>query len=171
MYLLLCILFRYQLFNKKNKVDKISQKKTITNQNHQDVARCLNSCFHSEDYIDTTRPLCNSMISGTINTCKTRVINFVSTNRMYQGMLYRHFAEKVPRKEKQRHLQLIWFALSYRSFKAIPGYFQGNVWWNCKNAIWRSRRFWWSEFIWLCIHITDKGLLLFLKLSLLPFVA
>jgi hypothetical protein len=107
MYLLLHILFRYQLLNKKNKVDKISQKKTITNQSHPDVARCLNSCFHSEDYIDTTRPLCNSMISGTINTCKTRVINFVSTNRMYQGMLYRHFAEKVHRKEKPQYLQLI----------------------------------------------------------------
>lgn len=117
----LCILFRYQLFNKK-KFDKISQKKTIINRN-QNVAGCLNSCFHSEDYIDTTRPLCNSMISGTINTCKGRVINFVSTKDMYQGMLYRHFAEKVPRKEKPQHLQLIWFTLSYRSFKAIPGWF------------------------------------------------
>lgn len=74
---------RYQLFNKK-KFDKISQKKTIINRN-QNVAGCLNSCFHSEDYIDTTRPLCNSMISGTINTCKGRVINFVSTKDMYQG--------------------------------------------------------------------------------------
>ncbi|OEL29892.1 hypothetical protein BAE44_0009088 [Dichanthelium oligosanthes] len=75
---------RYQLHSKKNKVDKIPQRKPMINAS-QDVARCLSSCFHTEDYIDTMRPLCNSMISGTINTCKTRVINFVSTNRMYQG--------------------------------------------------------------------------------------
>ncbi|XP_062201424.1 protein PHYTOCHROME-DEPENDENT LATE-FLOWERING-like isoform X2 [Phragmites australis] len=75
---------RYQLHNKKNKVDKIPQKKSMVNAS-QDVARFLSSCFHTEDYIDTIRPLCNSMISGTINTCKTRIINFVGTNRMYQG--------------------------------------------------------------------------------------
>ncbi|WVZ58745.1 hypothetical protein U9M48_008985 [Paspalum notatum var. saurae] len=74
---------RYQLHNKKKKVDTIPQRKPITKS--QEVVRCLSSCFHTEDYIDTTRPLCNSMISGTINTCKSRVINFVSTNRIYQG--------------------------------------------------------------------------------------
>ncbi|KAL6883706.1 hypothetical protein ACP4OV_011120 [Aristida adscensionis] len=75
---------RYQLHNKKNKVEKIPPRKPMVNAN-QDVAGYLSSCFHTEDYIDTTRPLCNSIINGTINTCKTRIINFVSTNRMYQG--------------------------------------------------------------------------------------
>ena len=105
------ICFRYQLHSKKNKVDKIPQRKPMINAS-QDVARCLSNCFHTEDYIDTIRPLCNSMISGTINTCKTRIINFVSSNRMYQGMFYRYFAKKVSSEEKTRHLQLVWFTLS-----------------------------------------------------------
>jgi hypothetical protein len=84
-------LFRYHLHSKKNKVDKIPQRKPLVGVN-QDVAKCLSSCFHTDDYLDTTRPLCNSMISGSINTWKTRIINFLSTNCMYQGTILHTFS-------------------------------------------------------------------------------
>jgi hypothetical protein len=86
-------LFRYQLHSKKNKVDKIPQRKPLLCAN-QDVARCLSSCFHTDDYIDTTRPFCNSMITGSINTCKTRIINFLSTKGMLLHIQLTNLSEK-----------------------------------------------------------------------------
>ncbi|VAH15715.1 unnamed protein product [Triticum turgidum subsp. durum] len=77
---------RHQLHNKKNKVDKLSNnRKPMINASREKVVTLLSSCFHTEDYKDELRPLCNSMLSGTINSFRTRILNFVVANRSYQG--------------------------------------------------------------------------------------
>jgi hypothetical protein len=78
--------FRHQLLNKKNKVEKLPPRKPMINASREKVATLLSSCFHTEDYKDETRPLCNSMLCGSINSSKTRVLNFVMANRAYQGL-------------------------------------------------------------------------------------
>lgn len=79
--------FRHQLHNKKNKVDKLSNnRKPMINASREKVVTLLSSCFHTEDYKDELRPLCNSMLSGTINSFRTRILNFVVANRSYQGL-------------------------------------------------------------------------------------
>jgi hypothetical protein len=89
---------RHQLLNKKNKVDKLAPRKPMINASREKVATLLSSCFHTEDYKDETRPLCNSMLSGSINSSKTRILNFVMANRAYQGLCstkYSHTSVKV----------------------------------------------------------------------------
>uniref|UniRef100_A0ACD5TJZ1 Uncharacterized protein n=1 Tax=Avena sativa TaxID=4498 RepID=A0ACD5TJZ1_AVESA len=76
---------RHQLHNKKTKVDKLPARKPMINASREKVATLLSSCFHTEDYKDEIRPLCNSMLSGSINSSKTRILNFVIANRAYQG--------------------------------------------------------------------------------------
>ncbi|KAF0892782.1 hypothetical protein E2562_017745 [Oryza meyeriana var. granulata] len=76
---------RYKLHSKNNKVDNIPQRKPIINASQEKVATVLSNCFHAEDFRDEIKPLCNSMLGGTMNTFKTRVLNFVVNNRTYQG--------------------------------------------------------------------------------------
>ncbi|VAH03591.1 unnamed protein product [Triticum turgidum subsp. durum] len=77
---------RHQLHNKKNKVDNLSNnRKSMINASREKVVTLLSNCFHTEDYKDELRPLCNSMLNGTINSFRTRILNFVVTNRSYQG--------------------------------------------------------------------------------------
>ncbi|KAG8052455.1 hypothetical protein GUJ93_ZPchr0001g32872 [Zizania palustris] len=76
---------RYKLHSKKNKLDNLPQRKPMINASEEDVATGLSNCFHAEDFRDETKPLCNSIMGGTTNTLKTRILNFVVNNRMYQG--------------------------------------------------------------------------------------
>lgn len=58
----------------------------MINASQEKVATLLSSCFHTEDYKDDLRPLSSSMLSGTINSSKTRILNFVVANCSYQGL-------------------------------------------------------------------------------------
>ncbi|KAL5227800.1 hypothetical protein ABZP36_016065 [Zizania latifolia] len=73
------------IHSKKNKVVNLPQRKPMINASQEKVATGLSSCFHAEDFRDETKPLCNSIMGGTTNTLKTRILNFVVNNRTYQG--------------------------------------------------------------------------------------
>jgi hypothetical protein len=89
------VFLRCKLHSKKNKVDNIPQRKPIINASQEKVATVLSNCFHAEDFRDEIKPLCNSMLGGTMNSFKTRILNFVVNNRMYQGMFYYNNIQKV----------------------------------------------------------------------------
>lgn len=85
-----CFVIRYQLNVKKNKIDDYPAKEPIKH-SMQQLAACLSESFNAEDYTDQARPMSRSLIGGTINTCKTRTMSFVYTERMYQGWLTLEF--------------------------------------------------------------------------------
>ena len=49
----------------------------------------LSSDLNSENFRDETctMPLSKSLVGGSMNVCKTRVLNFVQTDRILQGLL------------------------------------------------------------------------------------
>uniref|UniRef100_A0A0D9XJ96 Uncharacterized protein n=1 Tax=Leersia perrieri TaxID=77586 RepID=A0A0D9XJ96_9ORYZ len=76
---------RYKVHSKKNKVDNLPQRKPMINASQDKVATILSNCFHPEDFRDEIKPLCNSMMGGSMNTLKTRKLDFLINNRTYQG--------------------------------------------------------------------------------------
>ncbi|KAK6914660.1 Spt20-like, SEP domain [Dillenia turbinata] len=74
---------RYQLNSKKNKVDDCSRKPNTFNL--QPVVHCLAAVGNIEDCKDEAMPLSKSLVGGSMNVPKIRVLNFVQTERVLQG--------------------------------------------------------------------------------------
>lgn len=75
---------RYRLNCKKNKADDYSLRKTNI-YSPQSLSVCLSNAFNNEDYKDDAGPLSKSLICGSMNIPKTRVLNFVQAERGVQG--------------------------------------------------------------------------------------
>ncbi|KAJ0745003.1 putative transcription factor Spt20 [Helianthus annuus] len=75
---------RYQLNLKKNKVDEYSTNMVFSTQqlNHH-LLNDLNTENPKDE--DCKMPLSKSLVGGSMNVCKTRVLNFVQTERVLQG--------------------------------------------------------------------------------------
>ncbi|MFS7981096.1 putative transcription factor Spt20 [Helianthus anomalus] len=75
---------RYQLNLKKNKVDEYSTNMAFSTQqlNHH-LLNDLNTENLKDE--DCKMPLSKSLVGGSMNVCKTRVLNFVQTERVLQG--------------------------------------------------------------------------------------
>lgn len=85
----MCCTFRHQLNCKKNKVDNCPLRKPIT-YSTQHIAMCLENSLNLEDLKDamTTMPLSKSLVGGSMNACKSRVMSFVLMERIYPGMFF-----------------------------------------------------------------------------------
>ncbi|XP_044500221.1 protein PHYTOCHROME-DEPENDENT LATE-FLOWERING-like [Mangifera indica] len=75
---------RYQLNSKKNKVDDCQMRKPNT-YSTQNLLVCLRSVSNNEDFKDELRPLSKSLLGGSMNISKSRVLNFVIPERILQG--------------------------------------------------------------------------------------
>ncbi|KAD6794839.1 hypothetical protein E3N88_05735 [Mikania micrantha] len=75
---------RYQLNMKKNKVDECLTTTTFPT---QQLRHYLFNDLTNENLKDEAckMPLSKSLLGGSMNVCKTRVLNFVQTERMQQG--------------------------------------------------------------------------------------
>lgn len=87
----LCMLsftFRFQLNCKKSKVDEYPMRKSNAFPAQQLMSQ-LSSDSNSENLKDDTckMPLSKSLVGGNMNVCKTRILNFVQTERVLQGEL------------------------------------------------------------------------------------
>lgn len=78
---------RYQLNNKKNKVDEYKKSTAFPTQqlNHH-----LFNDHNTENPKDEAckMPLSKSLAGGSMNVCKTRVLNFLQTERVLQGLFF-----------------------------------------------------------------------------------
>jgi hypothetical protein len=79
---------RFQLNCKKNKVDEFRIRESNSFR-AQELLHQLSADSSNENFKDETckMPLSKSLIGGGINVCKTRVLNFVQTERIIQGLL------------------------------------------------------------------------------------
>ncbi|KAK4838154.1 hypothetical protein QYF36_011489 [Acer negundo] len=76
---------RYKLSSKKNKVDDypIRKPRAFSAQN---LSVCLSNALNNEDFKNDLWPLSKSLVGGSMNNCKTRVINFLRhPERIVQG--------------------------------------------------------------------------------------
>ncbi|KAK6268285.1 hypothetical protein QUC31_012445 [Theobroma cacao] len=78
------VTMRYKLNRKKKKVDEYHIQKPSTH-SPQQVSTCLNSVSINEDFKDSSTPLSKSLFGGSMNTYKTRILNFVQVDRVVQG--------------------------------------------------------------------------------------
>lgn len=80
--------FRYQLNCKKNKVDEYPIRKPIT-YSAQQLMSVLSSDSNNENLKDDSCKmlLSKSLVGGNINACRTRILNFMQTERVMQGVL------------------------------------------------------------------------------------
>ncbi|KAL3839244.1 hypothetical protein ACJIZ3_023835 [Penstemon smallii] len=82
------VTMRCQLNSKKNKVDELPIRKPTTF-SAQLLASLLSSESNSENLKDECKmPLSKSLVGGNMNACKTRILNFVQTERILQGNGY-----------------------------------------------------------------------------------
>lgn len=84
---------RFQLNSKKNKVDECTMKPG--KYSSQEVSIHLSNALNNEDVIEENNPfpLSNSLIGGSLNTCKSRTIDFMLTERLLQGSFAFSFIE------------------------------------------------------------------------------
>ncbi|XP_068663616.1 protein PHYTOCHROME-DEPENDENT LATE-FLOWERING-like [Aristolochia californica] len=77
---------RYQLNCRKHKVDDYHVMKSSTYSTQQ-LSFCLSNSPNNEDFkeANTMYPMSKSLIGGSINACKSRIINFMHTEHIYQG--------------------------------------------------------------------------------------
>ncbi|XVF74276.1 hypothetical protein PTKIN_Ptkin13bG0097200 [Pterospermum kingtungense] len=80
------VTMRYQLNSKKNKVEEYHVRKPSTH-SPQRLATCLASLCGNEDFKDDSNRLSKSLFGGSMNTYKTRILNFVQGDRVVQGNL------------------------------------------------------------------------------------
>ncbi|KAG9137668.1 hypothetical protein Leryth_011393 [Lithospermum erythrorhizon] len=75
---------RFQLNRKKNKVDQYPIRKSY---NPQELRRHLSSDSNIESYKDEKfeMPLSRSLVGGSMNTCKLRILNCILAERINQG--------------------------------------------------------------------------------------
>ncbi|XP_031275450.1 protein PHYTOCHROME-DEPENDENT LATE-FLOWERING-like [Pistacia vera] len=78
------VVMRYQLNSRKNKVDDYQMRKP-NSYSAQNLLACLNSVSNNEDFKDELRPLSKSLLGGSMNISKYRVLNFVNPERILQG--------------------------------------------------------------------------------------
>lgn len=85
LFFVLAFCVRYQLNGKKNKVDNYSRKPNSYPAQH--LMACLSNVSNNEDFKDDScvSPLSKSLVGGSMNICKTRILNFVE---QVQGALY-----------------------------------------------------------------------------------
>lgn len=76
---------RYQINARKNKVENYPARKP-RQYSYQQVAVSLSNSLNSEDFTDLTDSLSRSIRGGNINTCKTRLITFIRSERFYQAV-------------------------------------------------------------------------------------
>ncbi|KAJ4909438.1 Spt20 family protein [Raphanus sativus] len=74
---------RYQLNCKKHKVDDYSRRPR--SYVPQRLMVCFSGLSNNEDFKDEEKALSKSILGGSMNTCKTRVINFLRMERVMQG--------------------------------------------------------------------------------------
>ncbi|KAF8099518.1 hypothetical protein N665_0242s0005 [Sinapis alba] len=74
---------RYQLNCKKHKVDEYSRRPR--SYVPQRLMVCISSLSNNEDFKDEEKALSKSILGGSMNTCKTRVINVLRMERIMQG--------------------------------------------------------------------------------------
>ncbi|PPE02810.1 hypothetical protein GOBAR_DD00179 [Gossypium barbadense] len=77
------VTMRHKL-NIKNKVDEYHAGKPRTH-SPQLVSSCLVSLSSNEDFKDDLNSLSKSLVGGSMNTCKTRILNFVQGERVVHG--------------------------------------------------------------------------------------
>ena len=84
--------FRHKLNGKKNKVDDFPKKKPCA-YSRQKLTECLSSPSDNEDLKDNVeKPLSKSLVGGSMNVLKTRVIAVGHPERVAQGVtLFYHF--------------------------------------------------------------------------------
>ncbi|KAL6568319.1 hypothetical protein OROHE_004003 [Orobanche hederae] len=75
---------RCQLNHKKNKVDEYTRRKPNA-YSAQELMRYLSSDSNNEILNDETYKLSKSLIAGSMNVSKTRIMNFIQTERIIQG--------------------------------------------------------------------------------------
>ncbi|XP_043704157.1 protein PHYTOCHROME-DEPENDENT LATE-FLOWERING-like isoform X2 [Telopea speciosissima] len=82
------VTMRHQLGCKKNKVDDHPIVRKPMTYSTQQLSFCLSN-VNNEDLKDAAcvRPLAKSLIGGSMNICKTRVLTFLQTERRVQGNL------------------------------------------------------------------------------------
>ncbi|XWS12183.1 hypothetical protein CRYUN_Cryun37aG0068000 [Craigia yunnanensis] len=78
------VTMRYQLNSKKNKVEEYHVQKSSTH-SPQLLSTCLASLSSNENFEDDLNPLSKSLFGGSMNTYKTRILNFVQGERVVQG--------------------------------------------------------------------------------------
>ncbi|KAF2593993.1 hypothetical protein F2Q70_00045322 [Brassica cretica] len=74
---------RYQLNCKKHKVDEYCRRPR--SYDHQYLMDCLPKLSNNEEFKDEYKVLSKSILGGSMNTCKTRVMNFLRVDRVMQG--------------------------------------------------------------------------------------
>ncbi|KAG2313193.1 hypothetical protein Bca52824_024750 [Brassica carinata] len=74
---------RYQLNCKKHKVDEYSRRPR--SYVPQRLMACFSGLSNNEDFKDEEKALSKSILGGSMNTCKTRVVNFLRMERVMQG--------------------------------------------------------------------------------------
>ncbi|CAA7052455.1 unnamed protein product [Microthlaspi erraticum] len=74
---------RYQLNCKKHKVDEYSRRPRSYAQ--QALLVCFSNLSNNEEFKDEDRALSKSILGGSMNTCKTRVMNFLRGHHVMQG--------------------------------------------------------------------------------------
>ena len=81
-------IFRFQLNCKKSKVDEYPMRKTNVFPAQQLLA-LLSNDSSNENFKDESckMPLSTSLAGGNMNVCKTRVLNFMLTERIVHGLL------------------------------------------------------------------------------------
>ncbi|PPR87979.1 hypothetical protein GOBAR_AA32715 [Gossypium barbadense] len=80
------VTMRCQLNRKKNKADEYHVRKPSTH-SPQLVSAFLSNFSSNEDFKDESKPLSKSLFGGSVNTYKTRILNFVQGERVVQGNL------------------------------------------------------------------------------------
>ena len=80
--------FRYQLNCKKGRDDEYPMSKSSTYSTQQLMSH-LSSDSNNESLKDKTRqmPLSNSLVDCSMNVCKSKILNFIQTERILQGEL------------------------------------------------------------------------------------
>lgn len=79
-----CSISRYQLNCKKHKVDEYCRRPR--SYDHQYLMDCLPKLSNNEEFKDECKVLSKSILGGSMNTCKTRVMNFLRVDRIMQGL-------------------------------------------------------------------------------------
>ncbi|KAM1717014.1 hypothetical protein ACFX11_024906 [Malus domestica] len=80
------VTMRYHLNKRKNKVDDHPVKKPNAFPD-QHLRACLSNGSNNEDFKDDSceRPLSKSLVGGSMNICKIRILNFVKEEHIVQG--------------------------------------------------------------------------------------
>ncbi|KAB2078323.1 hypothetical protein ES319_A06G154600v1 [Gossypium barbadense] len=78
------VTMRHKLNIKNKKVDEYHARKPRTH-SPQLVSSCLVSLSSNEDFKDDLNSLSKSLLGGSMNTCKTRILNFVQGERVVHG--------------------------------------------------------------------------------------